>query len=532
MPSSIPPQPQDLGLPAETFPTFRQGQLDLAIQLALSPARFPLLNAPCGSGKSLAYMTASYYADLRTCIVTPQKSLQDQYCRDFPGIADVRGQSNYICPRYGNCEIGAVNECPNKRTNDSVDRCPYLKAIDHARQSKRVVTNTAFWLTQGKKATSALALDSPFSSPGIGSFDMLVLDEGHGIPERLAEFCAITLLERELDNLLDTTFPESSSFRAWSEWARETSPKIHSRLKDGVSARDRFRLLSIARNLADLASIANDTATQWIFQSFDGGTKVSFTPVWATASAETLLFQSTPKVVLASATLLPNIGTYLGINSSTSEYIDVRNGFDPRNRPFIYVDAGIEPITYRMYSNPSKIRILASKYDQIIDLWRGYKGIYHTQSYELQSLLLTSSRNRHRFIVCEQGARGLKSADAIRMLKESHADSIVVGPGLKEGIDLPHDLARFQIIARMPLVVASDPVVKARCASIPTYAMDRTATDILQMKGRPDRAIDDWATTFTADKMWGRVRKEARFPESFIECCRWETGTVPGPPKR
>lgn len=517
---TAPPTPADLGLRASTFPSFREGQLDLATRLAFSPARFPVLNAPTGSGKSLVVMTAAKLLDLRTLIVTPQKALQDQYCRDFD-IADVRGQANYSCPKFHNCEIGAANDCPLRRSADSSNRCPNILAIDHARNSPAVVTNHAFWMTQGKAKTG----ENP--PPGIGTFDLVVLDEGHGSPERLADFCKVELVERELESLLDASFPTNHSLLSWSEWARAIGQKIPTALKDTGSPRERYRLLSIGRDLAELSGIATDRTTEWIFQLLESGSKATFTPVWATSYAERLLFQSTLKVILASATMLPNTGKYLGFDENESEYIDVASGFDPRNQPFIYCASGV---TVTNKSTDSEIRVLTSKYDQIIDAWKGHKGLLHTQSYSLQERILRSSRNRHRFIVCERG--GLSGAGAIAELKSSRRDMIVVGPALKEGHDLPDDNARFQILARMPLVNnVTDPVTKARCDGIPAYSMDRTSIDIQQIAGRITRNSRDWGYTLTGDRMWGRVRKEARFPESFVARCYWENDKVVGPPK-
>lgn len=540
MPSSVPPPlllPQDIGLDPAIFPSFREGQVELATRLVLSPARFPELNAPCGSGKSLIYYTASLLFDLRLLIITPQKALQDQLVGDFGpphgDLVDVRGQSNYDCAHahYHNCEVGAANECPLRRlAEDHPQRCPNMKAIDRARKAKRVVTNHAFWMTQGKAQwRSSLSEGSALPPPGIGSFDLIVLDEGHHTPERLADFCSLSIIEKELDQLLDIETPSSSSLSQWSEWARTASHRIPDAMKMAGSPRERFRLLSIGRDLMELSGVSEDKTTQWIYQQDQIERKHSFSPVWATPHAESLLFQGAPKIVLTSATLLPSIGKYLGIDPEQEEYIDVMSGFNPQNRPFIYTPSGVS-VSYK--STPSDHRVLMSKYDQIIDLWKGHKGLFHTQSYDLQSKLLASSRNRHRFIVCERGASGISGAKAIDILKSSPRDMIAVGPGLKEGFDLSEDSARFQIIAKMPLVNRTDPVVDARCKAIPQYSMDQTSIQLEQMRGRIVRSNRDWGYTYTGDKAWTWVRKQASLPDSFRAAERWENEKVPGPPSR
>lgn len=527
------PAPASLGLPAEIFPSFRPRQYELAESLILSPAPHVHLNMPCGGGKSLVYYTSSLIFDLRLLILTPQIALQEQLMRDFGreaggDLVSVMGQSRYNCPTFHNCEIGAANECPLRRAPiGDPGRCTNLIARDIARGSKRVVANNAYWMTEGK-IKSTPSESGPL--PGIGTFDLLVIDEGHKAPESLADFCTVTILEREIQSLLSTSTPSpSSSLSTWSEWARLLHPKAQDAYKKSDPGRQRMRLLSLMRDLQELSGIATDRGVQWIHQHDKYGEKDSFTPVWATPRADRLLFQGIPKVVLTSATLLPTIGTYLGIQPGQSEYIDVANTFNPADRPFIYAKSGVS-LTYR--SSPGDVRSLIHHYDRIMDLWKGYRGIYQTQSYDLQEKILEHSRHRDRYIVCEKGRDGLSAKDAVEMLKKSQEKHgmMVMGPALKEGVDLPGDMCRFGIVAKMPLVNRHDPVMDARCKSIPTYSNDQTSMQLMQSVGRNVRYMGDWAYNYTGDGSYEWVRKH--LPQSFRVTERMEREIIPGPKER
>lgn len=522
--------PSDLGLNPAIFPSFREGQEDLSTQLALSPHRFPLLNAPCGAGKSLIYFTSALMFDLRLLILTPQKALQDQLMHDFgPSsggpLVDVRGQSNYSCPNFRNCEIGAANECPLRRLNPSEPhRCGNLKAIDRARDSKYVVTNNSFWMTQGRAQSTPSESGPP---PGIGKFDLIVIDEGHAAPDKLADFCTITLFVKEVESLLEVDLPDTSSLPVWSQWARSQYPRISSLLKEADSPRSRMRLRAIERDLIELSGIATDRDTRWIYQYSHTDDAHTFTPVWASPYAERLLFQGAGKVIITSATLLPNIGEYLGIPPIQSEYIDVASTFPPENRPLFYCPSGVK-LTRK--STESDYRIIAAKYDEVIDLWGGYNGLYHTQSHALTEKLYSLSRNKDRIIVYEKG----DAASAISLLKEGKRKGLwVMGPGLKEGFDLPGDAARAQIVAKIIGGAGNmnDPVTKARCESNPNYFMDQTSVQLTQTVGRIVRSRTDWGYTYTCDGQFPWVAKDGRFAQSFRDAIRWEKGRIPGPPK-
>lgn len=529
-PTAPTPTPADLGLSPEIFPSFREGQDSTATALVLSPARVPLLNAPCGSGKSLMCVSAGLLFDLRTLIITPQTALQDQYVNDFGDnsgsrvpMADVRGQSHYDCPNYRNCEIGAANDCPLRRLVDS-RRCSNLKAIDHARKSKLVVTNNYFWMTQGKAiAQSGLTESAP--PPGIGSFDLVVIDEGHSASEKLAEFCSISLFEREINNLVGVDTPPGRELRTWSEWARNTYAKLPALIKSADSPKNRMRLIAISRDLIDLSSADSDKSTSWIYQYEDDTRKHTFSPLWASARAESLLFQGAQKVVVTSATLLTNTGEYLGVAAHETEYLDIANTFSAANRPLIYSPSGVK---LGWKSTESDIRVITSRYDQIVDLWKGYNGLWHTQSHKLTQSMYNASRNKDRIVVYGKG----EASDAIRMLKENpNRGILVMGPGLKEGFDLKGEAARFQLIGKMPFIDQSNPVVKARCESNPRYFMDQASVQLMQMVGRIVRDKSDWGYSYTSDAQFMWMNKDGRFPQSFRDSIRVERNTIPGPPR-
>ncbi|MBL8898103.1 MAG: hypothetical protein JNM84_10775 [Planctomycetes bacterium] len=115
--------PRALGSTAASdgAPLFRPGQLELAQRIAEAHAaqEFLLVDAPTGTGKTLAYAAPSLLfavsADVRVGISTYTRTLQDQaYYRELPRAAELlaslgwagepriallKGRSNYVCAR-------------------------------------------------------------------------------------------------------------------------------------------------------------------------------------------------------------------------------------------------------------------------------------------------------------------------------------------------------------------------------------------------------------------------------------------------
>lgn len=508
--------PSDLGFSTDIFPSFRPGQEDLATQIVMSQARFPELNAPCGSGKSLINFTAAVLSGYsRALFLVPTIALQDQLMGDFEsmGLASVKGQSNYRCPKHGNCEAGAQHDCPLRKSASTLsDRCPNLLAIDKARQSSSVVTNPVFWMTQGK---SGLVTDP---NMGIGLFDFIILDEAHKAAPGLAEFCTLTFDEEEAEDLIGLTFPSSDGIDSWSEWGRAAYTKAKAIDKRDLGAKERYRLTKLAQDAMILVTIHKDTNTEWIFVR-DRSTfahKAMFRPVWAHAYAEPYLFQGAKKVVMSSATLLRTTGDYLGIDRSHREFIDVSSSFPVSRRPLIYVPT--LKVDYKTMSDGTKMRRLVGQLDSVLSQHPEWKGLIHTHSYKLADIVRAHSKLGSRMIF--HGPKEVR--DALHEHKRRRDGSIIVSPAFEEGLELPGDLARYNILLKIPQVNRHDPVEAARVKSIPSYAIDYSAERTMQMVGRTTRYFDDWSWSMTFDDHFAWIRKGASWPQGFAASIRRE----------
>jgi Rad3-related DNA helicase len=78
-------------------------------------------------------------------------------------------------------------------------------------------------------------------------------------------------------------------------------------------------------------------------------------------------------------------------------------------------------------------------------------------------------------------------------------NTILIGPTLNEGIDLPGDKCRFIIILKVPYPQIKDRLVEAKMHLFPLWYNYTTSNQIIQGIGRGNRFKDDWCITYILD---------------------------------
>lgn len=531
--------PSDFGFDPTRFPGYRKGkpsQYDLAVDIATGEKRFQLLSAPTGAGKSLIYMTVAKLLGGRTLVLVGTKGLQDQLLADFAsaGMVDMRGQSNYECVavKFGGEYQGfaprgtTVNEAPCKAGLSCDKRtfggCHYYDQQGVARGAEIVVTSYSYWLTLGRHSDPM----------GLGVFDQLILDEAHTAPRWLSKHAEVDLRQKELMRVLGAALPPlDEGIPAWASWAQSQLVVATDRLntvKQDIKEASRHtgdvqyllrEALELSHLVSDLAAMAkahqwrNSESPQkavtmpgveidWVSQRTDGGAR--FSPTWAHPYAEERLFRHVPRVVLASATLSPEIRRYLGIAEHDAEWHEVRTGFDPARRPLYIlpvcrVDRNMEAGHWRM---------LMRNVDEFVGARLDRKGIIHTTSYSRAQEIV--ARSAYRDFMLTHSSRDLKAT--IEKFKAADAPAILVSPSVVEGFDFPFDEARWQIVIKVPFTDGRDPVEKARRKTDKGWGNYCASLALLQMVGRSMRGAEDVSETIIFD---------SHFADWFYRAVKW-----------
>lgn len=142
-------------------------------------------------------------------------------------------------------------------------------------------------------------------------------------------------------------------------------------------------------------------------------------------------------------------------------------------------------------------------YNLLINNYKQYKGIIQTASYDLAKEFVKDApyELKSRLLLY---ASSLEKTNFIKIHEKSN-NTILIGPSLSEGIDLPGDLCRFIIILKVPYASLKDKLVKAKMELFPSWYKADASNTIIQGIGRGNRSKDDWCITYIVDGCFGQL---------------------------
>jgi len=507
-----PSLPQDEFFPFETFRPGQAEALDLVREHLDGGVRVVLLDAPTGSGKSaIGYAIARRFAP--SYLVTTQKVLQDQYLSDFADLASIKGRSNYDClvapvdAAHAPCLVGKLYpEC---------DECPYFVAKAQAQEAQVALMNGPYLLAEANFVG------------GFSARRLLVIDEAHTLEQTVSDHLTVrlepALLEgaglagarvprdwEGLDDLLDLAIrmklPEGDDHETSLVRARRKA------LRDGL---ERWR-----RTWPEAA---------WVIEESERG--VAVRPVWPGALAEDVCLELGDQVVMMSATLLdPELtARSLGLESHEVAWVRLDSAFPVSNRPVRIPPRGAGARMRQSELERAGLPRLVDLVGAVLDAHPAEKGVIHTHTYRIAQRLANDLPPRHQSRLLTPGRAGERQVALDRHRKRS-SPSVLLSPSLTEGVDLADDLARFQVICKLPYPYLGDPVVRERMARDPAWYDVQTAVNLIQAYGRSVRGPEDWAVTYILDEGWWQFARRLgeRLPEWFIEALE-EWDAVPAP---
>jgi Rad3-related DNA helicase len=501
--------------------------------------KFFLLNLPVGTGKShLALMLADWYRKnvnrmARVDIITNSKLLQDQYADTYDSICDLKGKENYECEEYAcSCAQGAEFARLNKTSCES---CPYSSARESYINGGISLTNFYLYILY--------AMYNPKLMEARAA-RVLIVDEAHEFDDVMTGFVSIKITEAVIKKFKFSNEPvllkelkQISTIAHYVEFLKYLNTEIVSTQeqmekgmykapRDVVSDKRDLKLskvlnvknsdVKLMQVMTDLKQYQlkieiflkeyKDNPNNWVLEtSYNEKLRqkeLSLEPIWAYDYLDKYVFSHYDMVFLMSGTILDkNLFCQLnGLDVTKAVYYSIESPFPVKNRPIYYMPVG--KMSFKQKEETFERYIPYIK--KILDKYSTSKGVIHTNSFELSNWIQKSIKDK-RLIFHDSTNKD----EMLRMHCESDKPTVIVSPSMDTGVSFDDDLARFQIIAKIPYPTLGSQKNKMRQSNNPDWYSWKTVSGIIQMSGRPVRSNKDYADTIIIDGSFGDVMKHS-----------------------
>ncbi|RJS48897.1 MAG: ATP-dependent helicase [Methanobacterium sp.] len=518
------------------FPHPREGQLEIIadIHQALEDGfRYVVLEAGTGTGKSgIATTLGRMYEP--AYILTMTKQLQNQYAQEFD-FSQVKGRGNFMCKTddlESSCDIGTCQTTPSSQKfhcpygvsksstlgaieafEDSHGNPIYFQSSDHCHywDQKADAVNSPITLMNYDYALLELNHVGHF-----GSRKLLILDEAHNIEDKLMRRLEVTLSRKRVEKDIKKGIP--------SGMMGELDPEEWILQIDAISdAYKDLKLKDLPKNKADrinrtifrLDELKDNLAKEpknWVMDTAPDG--VSFKPLRVHHYAYEHLFRHADACIFLSATILSHqmFCRWLGMDPREVYFVKVDSPFPPSKRPIELKLAGKMSKNRIKRTAPDTLPILT----KILKRHRHDKGLIHTHNYQCQKYIM--NKLPHSRLMDHNS---MNRETVLHNFETSHNPLVLISPSMSEGVDLPYDKCRFQVIYKVPFPYLGDKQVNMRRKRDQRWYAYKTVMTLMQAYGRGMRAEDDECYTYILDEnikmLFNSPLYRSLIPEFFKE---------------
>lgn len=463
--------------PAKHSPRRVQADALKAIEANWNHTDVFCVNVPVAGGKSdLGYCITKFAKN--SLILTPSRILVDQYLEDFNNLPHLKAKDDYLCDECRT--LGAASCYDAARLRGSRTKplysasCLYPQHVKRARVVPYLLCN--YHVAMAHKIHR----------------NTLVLDESHNMIPFIQDLAAKTLWQHK--------------------WHYPSGIQTHADLLSW--------LLTLPRNEAvqELVDILQDTCQRYTLErtqaeygrSDKDGVRTEldciklkpidirdYPPVlWPKAQ--------TKKIILMSATIGTMDVEALGLSRERGyrvTYIEAESPIPAANRPVV-LDCSAS-MSYA--AQDRNLHLLAAYVKRIKDRHGTENGVVHLTyglAHKLRKILDSSDFMWHT------KENRSKVYEEFRSLPPN-SSKVLFACGLYEGIDLKEDIARWQILAKIPWPSLADSAVRYMAQTNERWLAWETLKVVLQFSGRVCRTPTDTGTSYVFDSSYYRLEELA-----------------------
>ena len=526
-----------------------------------------VLSAPTGTGKSIiGAIVAEVVQAIKyphenahaSFLLTATNVLAQQYHDSFvddtapedEGFHIIKGASNYECSALSspeepqtaeNCAIGLFRKSGmDDMIQSNCNHCKYQHARTMKTKARQLITNYSYYF-----------VDRMYSQAPMPKVAVAVFDEAHLLNDLFTEHNAIYFSEKRLKAMAEEVSSELSlgntdvfkqlkmvrehliagkinddNYETYLKVLLETYNEISTAAKADAERNVRsptkyLKLNKLHKKYFGLGCKIDDLFLfdyPSVFEYKEKDPKkgqneneISVKPIFIGEMFEAL--DNADHNLLMSATISELYAKRTMSLPGTTKHIRLPPQFPKENKKVIFFKP--QALNYNSMKDPATIKKLCATTYQIVEHHTklGERGIILAPSFAIvQSLAETLRTMRGGYKVFEH-ERGQKLADLLEMFKAYQGGpAILLTPSGFEGLDLPGDLSRYQIIVKAPYASLGDKRIKVILDTYPDIYSLTTLMKITQGAGRSVRSFDDYATTYCLDtgiqRLWTAKNNE------------------------
>lgn len=449
--------------------------------------------AGTGVGKS-AISRAIQVEFGNTAVLIPTNNLINQQMVTYPNVNFLKGKHNYKCSRGEEDTCGDTASLRIK----PCDNCPYIESRNRAREGEDTIFNPISYFYYSRS--------DDFRAP-----EILVIDEAHKLKEMIM---MLTECQFRKGRYL---YPTITNTIELIDWMSSTIKEMKEAVEALLSSKEYKEAKSLARQMESVRMTRN--AIQANPQNFVFYTKemqyrktleeyLVVSPIVVPKALIDQVLQAT-KVVLMSATLLESDIRDLGFKSYL--FLDAGSPIPKANRPVYY-----KPADFKMNFEASP-EAVANWVKSVLSQYPNRNTIVHLSYGWSKKLarffdgaLINTPETKDKVLATFKKMGGLWLAS-----------------GAAEGIDLPGDECRLNIIPFVIMANPFDPVVKKQLA-LPNGQLKyelQALKQVIQQAGRSTRGVDDASITVIGDSKFIKLFNKNRnyLPKSFAEAVNFRS---------
>lgn len=450
------------------YATPRQGQVEVLQFIEKNWNKYDVfvVTAPTAFGKT---STAKTLLDWQygASYIAPTNMLVDQFLSEFPDTERLHRLDAYYCEEWKqSCSATRARRtrfCSNCVCSGDLAQAKYRKGPG--------VYNYYTYL--------AHSLHRP----------LLVVDEAHNLVRTLKDRLSKKIWHH------DYAYPVGSDNAGLLKWISRLSPnkQKHKKiveLRDALEASvPMFEVAHTSDQFNGKGTTRGEPEERHCIKLYPVDVSDKAAMFWPSDSVD--------KIVLMSATIGPKDIEELGLNSRKVVYLNAASPIPAEQRPVQFV-----PVVDINHANMRfAIPILATEIENISRYHSGEKGLVHL-TYEMADLLRPHLTDRKYIFHSHED-----KAEQYQRFRDSKPESgaVFLASGMYEGIDLPEDLGRWQIVARTPWKSLADPAIRYKAEQDDEWYKWQTLKDLIQSAGRICRTPTDFGVTYILDESAQRL---------------------------